>query len=157
MGTASLSEKQRIFTKDWSLLAIYNHTLCLNLQEGWSSFHKEVTPFSKSRLIQETKPKVRWIPSYDIQYFSCDSSTLVQMEKGYKTFLHPLSSQERFSLRKSLSWPWGEPYLVTNENETFVLEGTSQAHSRACCEAHSKDCSTFDRLAGGGVSANFSP
>lgn len=42
--------------------------------------------------------------------------------------------------KRSLSWPWGAHYLVTNENETFALRGTSQAPSRACCSAHSKEC-----------------
>lgn len=36
-------------------------------------------------------------------------------------------------IEKACPGPWGAHYQVTNENETFVLWGTSQAHSRARC------------------------
>lgn len=36
-------------------------------------------------------------------------------------------------IEKACPGPWGAHYQVTNENETFVLRGTSQAHSRARC------------------------
>lgn len=85
---------------------------------------------------------------YGVERFSHDTSTPVQTAKCLKTFLHPSSSQERFTLRhqkkkkrkkRSLSWPWGARYLVTNENETFALRGTPQAPSRGCCSPHSKE------------------
>lgn len=50
-----------------------------------------------------------------------------------------LRSDAKKKKKRSLSWPRGAHYLVTNENETFALRGTPQAPSRDCCLPHSKE------------------
>lgn len=58
---------------------------------------------------------------------------LFKLKSGLKTFLHPSCSQETFPLSRGggLPSPRGTCYLASNENETFVLEGNSQAHTSA--------------------------